>query len=434
MSLFPSHQHQQQQTNQQQEQGDSIVNINNNNNINNCEAEPTSDERPEASVASGANHELEHEDNHDDGNSFSTASIEDEQREGPGQEKRPRGQQQTELNKVIDHDHQLSGSMIDMGRSPVVDMTITDEVGGVEAKCFGQLVLSVDLAPITIPNPPIVSDHDEQTATTNNQLTHNLNAHEPDGCRFQLANQLMNATDDGSSSFKKINNNNKNVYQVELSLCMKKQVATEQPSEMLAGSQSSCQLNVDSNSNYNLNYNLNYNNNHNQHNKRKRELVYERFERFSWPIEPPLNLDSDYSGAGPDNNSADQPQQQINSKPISSMVNMPFKARHFDSAFCFNLLNARMANIHDDYPDLAERMISKQRLELIERNWLEMEELTTRLRLDLLHELSRLVKANGEYRLILCVDLQEANICNILTVIILQCVIIQCLTDDKHPL
>lgn len=177
-----------------------------------------------------------------------------------------------------------------------------------EAKCFGQLVLSVDLAPTS-------------------QLC------------FTSGSKLKRGV--------------KIPYQVELSLCMKQQQDNEQ----------NCQNN----------------NNSSNLSSRKRELVYERFDRFPWPIEPS-------SSPSLEDKAAD-----------STQIELPFKEKTFDAGFCFNLLNARMANIHDDYPELAEQMISKQRIDLIERNWLEMEDLSTKLRVDFLHELAKLVKANGKF-------------------------------------
>lgn len=144
--------------------------------------------------------------------------------------------------------------------------------------------------------------------------------------------------------------------------------------------------------------------------QKKRRLVYERIDKFS------LNIGHNYYLG---NDSATLP---------ATNYKLPFKSASFDACFCFNLLNIHVTSFKllnsidhhngeqqqfdSDGPTkrknnyVADRNNKRpdsdisndnmdSRLEL-EQNWLLMERLTSELRLNLLNELSRVVRAKGE--------------------------------------
>lgn len=194
------------------------------------------------------------------------------------------------------------------------------------AKCFGQLVLSIDLAPPRV------------------ESTLSLVA-EP----IALGSQ----------------------HQAELSLCVKQ---NDRSQDEL--SQNNCGANLL----VACDNRRQSRSRQSRRTQRKRELIYERVDRFVWPIGMASRGDK---------------------------FELPFRSDSFDACFCFNLLNIRMANIHDDDPDLAERLIEHNKQEQVEKNWLEMERTTTKFRVDFLQELTRIVKANGKWEPTFFADLRS---------------------------
>lgn len=138
----------------------------------------------------------------------------------------------------------------------------------------------------------------------------------------------------------------------------------------------------------------------------KQRLVYERIDKFSLEIGNIVSATTSRNG-----------------RPI-----LPFKNGTFDACFCFNLLNLRVsssANINSNQLDCAcavssssqtksaakldeakseadgevtVNRIESGKLDQVEeaKRWLRMERLTTELRLELLNELSRVVKSKGK--------------------------------------
>lgn len=125
--------------------------------------------------------------------------------------------------------------------------------------------------------------------------------------------------------------------------------------------------------------------------QQKRRLVYERIDRF------PLELAETRLLAG------------LSPHTCSPGFVLPFKSNSFDACLCFNLLNIRLAS---------QRLLSLERSEpakesmleeqgsrqgscpewasSVEQDWLKMSRLTNELRLQILRELSRVVKSRGK--------------------------------------
>lgn len=123
----------------------------------------------------------------------------------------------------------------------------------------------------------------------------------------------------------------------------------------------------------------------------KRRLVYERIDKFSLEIGHIITNNSTLRSG----------------RPI-----LPFKNGTFDACFCFNLLNLRVSSAsaaaNNNNQDCACLKVSSSsttqagddQVDQVEesKRWLRMERLTTELRLELLNELSRVVKSKGKPR------------------------------------
>lgn len=216
------------------------------------------------------------------------------------------------------------------------------------ARCFGQLVLSVDLAPPRL-------DLDQQASSP---------------CDYHTSASLHN---------------------VDLSLCVRQNNKRDDRSGdetdlYRASSSATCDTTLAAS--------RGAPNSATSKRQRKRELIYERIDQFPWPVD----LDSIFGRqlATPETDKSLADSEPFVETHNSTRFELPFRGQTFDACFCFNLLNIRLANIHDDDPDLAERLIENDCSEQVERNWIEMEQLTTKFRVDFLQELSRIVKPNGE--------------------------------------
>lgn len=132
----------------------------------------------------------------------------------------------------------------------------------------------------------------------------------------------------------------------------------------------------------------------------KRRLVYERIDRF--PLElAESRLLAGLDSAGPAKSSA--PSACLVAVGQVGGFVLPFKSDSFDACFCFNLLNVRLASkrllsIECSEPDGAssDALGCPKWAGSLEFDWLKMSRLTNELRLQILRELSRVVKARGK--------------------------------------
>lgn len=149
----------------------------------------------------------------------------------------------------------------------------------------------------------------------------------------------------------------------------------------------------------------------------KTRLVYERIDRF--PLE--LSESRLLAGLGSSEPAGGLPAtaDSLTWKPgplaSGSQQNgfaLPFKSNSFDACFCFNLLNVRLASqrllsLECDEPDTGKDSVGIEQSGLdalkcpdwagsLEFDWLKMSRLTNELRLQILRELSRVVKARGK--------------------------------------